>query len=178
MCWQCCPCKDAGSGPSWMVAPAGGPLPARAGSRQRTNSRQHSGYPAIKAPPAGAWSALCWYSSLAVKDKALYYRRWRVASCALHSLAAQRRRPQSQQTDIPAPGKTARTKRQRQPCKSHQKCLLKTTTNLWIYGTGKIIYKLLEDNGGQLALSVDSPKDARGQCRCFHRRMPGGNKEH
>ena len=82
-------------------------------------------------------------------------------ACTLHSLAEQHQRPLSQQTHIPAPGKTIRTKRQHKPCKSQQ------TRNLWHRG-----------HLGQLALSVVSQKEARGCYLWFHQRMPGGNQEH
>ena len=74
----------------------------------------------------------------------------------LDSLADQRPPPLSQQTHIPAPGKTVRTKHQLQP------------SSLSRQG----IYCTVREHAGLLALFVVSPKHAKGHYLWFHRRMP------
>ena len=124
------------------------PVLASANDIQWTNSRQH--YPAVKTPPACAWSAPSWYGSLAVE---VFWR----APCTV--LAAQA----SFYDSISAPGKTIRTKRQLQSCISLQVSANNVSWRLHV---------------GQLVLSVFSLRDAKGLFWWFHQKMPGGNKEH
>ena len=127
--WSLAQLTSLKGGASWWP-----PLPASGGYRPWTDSSLRLNYSAVKTPPAGAWSALWRCSSLAVEE--CQGSIFSTLACALHRLAAQRRRPLSQQTHIPAPGKTTRTKRQLQLCKTQLKMSLEHDKG--IYSTGNV----------------------------------------
>ena len=77
------------------------------------DSRQH--FPFVKTCPAIAWSVLWIYNSLAVKD--CQGSIFSTLAYSFHCMATQCQHPQSQQTQIPAPVKTTKTRSKLQLCK-------------------------------------------------------------